>query len=576
MAQQIRQNGWFPINDTSNNQQEKPNPSLFSELQENTTQQAEADEDAYINNATYTPPTTLPEPKAVDTDVFSWIDPQQISAQTAEQLSGIAAMQQRTDADLQPIPLTLTNADGTTPPPASNSVQEVKDEGDTALREVRKMHGNTTRNTAGVTSQAATQDQTNATVTQRELTPDVLKQAHEIADPRYKEYMKARDYVPDGKGGWEREPSLADALTADRSKIRENREKEEKYNRLRQIEDALYKSGALISDIISAVHPYGTVRQREDTGIGKKATEENRALRAQQLQDDAANAEKDRKDKQEAMTGANQIMNNTFDAYTQFLAPNKQDSTMHNDSAAATSSTEATKGTTPTDGGGSRSSSGGGGGGSRSNGGGTIALRVSKDASGKGERNIEFIYDDDKEALSKNIWNEVNDALKLGDNARPTKAQQDLVNALKEAGICPKIEYHKGWGGKYELRNPEFAKGMDGKETKSALDILTSKAIRYSAVALNAALDAMERGTTDGVAYQHADGTPCDRYELYKMLTGLDDVDLLDAKTATGEDGKQTVIFNKTDDGKYKLKTGVVPNGFYFNVPDIEEHNTDM
>lgn len=136
---------------------------------------------------------------------------------------------------------------------------------------------------------------------QMQLTPEAQHAEREARDT----YMQSHGYVPDGKGGWKLNQTLFDALNIPREDLRKERERQQKENRMKQLVSSLYHGGALLSDMISA-GVGGNVWKREKDDTSEKAAEENKQLRTLQLAEDAAFAEKLRKDMQDTLDNAQQ------------------------------------------------------------------------------------------------------------------------------------------------------------------------------------------------------------------------------------------------------------------------------
>lgn len=136
---------------------------------------------------------------------------------------------------------------------------------------------------------------------QMQLTPEAQQAGREA----FENTMKNGGYVPDGKGGWKLNQTLFDALNIPREDLRKERERQQKENRMKQLVSGLYHSGALLSDMISA-GVGGNVWKREKDDTAEKAAAENKQLRTLQLAEDAAFAEKQRKDMQDTIDKAQQ------------------------------------------------------------------------------------------------------------------------------------------------------------------------------------------------------------------------------------------------------------------------------
>lgn len=136
---------------------------------------------------------------------------------------------------------------------------------------------------------------------QMQLTPEAQQAEREA----FGNTMRNGGYVPDGKGGWKLNQTLFDALNIPREDLRKERERQQKENRMKQLVSGLYHGGALLSDMISA-GVGGNVWKREKDDTAEKAAAENKQLRTLQLAEDAAFAEKQRKDMQDTLDKAQQ------------------------------------------------------------------------------------------------------------------------------------------------------------------------------------------------------------------------------------------------------------------------------
>lgn len=136
---------------------------------------------------------------------------------------------------------------------------------------------------------------------QMELTPEAQQAEREARDA----YMQSHGYVKAPDGTWKLNQTLFDALNIPREDLRKERERQQKENRMKQLVSGLYHSGALLSDMISA-GVGGNVWKREKDDTAEKAAAENKQLRTLQLAEDAAFAEKQRKDMQDTLDKAQQ------------------------------------------------------------------------------------------------------------------------------------------------------------------------------------------------------------------------------------------------------------------------------
>lgn len=136
---------------------------------------------------------------------------------------------------------------------------------------------------------------------QMQLTPEAQQAEREARDA----YMQSHGYVKAPDGTWKLNQTLFDALNIPREDLRKERERQQKENRMKQLVSGLYHGGALLSDMISA-GVGGNVWKREKDDTAEKAAAENKQLRTLQLAEDAAFAEKQRKDMQDTLDKAQQ------------------------------------------------------------------------------------------------------------------------------------------------------------------------------------------------------------------------------------------------------------------------------
>lgn len=147
---------------------------------------------------------------------------------------------------------------------------------------------------------------------QMQLTPEAQQAEQEARDA----YMQSHGYVKAPDGTWKLNQTLFDALNIPREDLRKERERQQKENRMKQLVSGLYHGGALLSDMISA-GVGGNVWKREKDDTAEKAAAENKQLRTLQLAEDAAFAEKQRKDMQDTLDKAQHGAQNSISVGTQ-------------------------------------------------------------------------------------------------------------------------------------------------------------------------------------------------------------------------------------------------------------------
>lgn len=153
----------------------------------------------------------------------------------------------------------------------------------------------------GTSSSTSQQIGNSRSVSQNEITPE----AQAAGQAEHDAYMQSHGYVKGPDGNWTLNKTLFDALNIPRQQLQEERERQQKQNRMKQLAAGLYHSGALLSDMISA-GVGGNVWKRDKDDTASKAAEENKQLRTLQLAEDAAFAEKQREDLEKTLDKAQQ------------------------------------------------------------------------------------------------------------------------------------------------------------------------------------------------------------------------------------------------------------------------------
>lgn len=158
----------------------------------------------------------------------------------------------------------------------------------------------------GASSQTGTstsnQSSESSSTSYREITPE----AQAAGQAAHDEYMTQQGYVKDPNGNWVLNKTLFDVLNIPREKMRKERERQEKHNRMKQLAAGIYHGAELLTDSIS-LGTGGRVWKRDKDDTASKAADENKQLRTLQLAEDAAFADKQRKDLQNALDRAQQI-----------------------------------------------------------------------------------------------------------------------------------------------------------------------------------------------------------------------------------------------------------------------------
>lgn len=335
---------------------------------------------------------------------------------------------------------------------------------------------------------------------QMQLTPEAQQAEREARDA----YMQSHGYVKAPDGTWKLNQTLFDALNIPREDLRKERERQQKENRMKQLVSGLYHGGALLSDMISA-GVGGNVWKREKDDTAEKAAAENKQLRTLQLAEDAAFAEKLRKDMQNTLDKAQQQADQQRRELMKTVSTQthenkgKQESNSSSTQQSVQNSTsvgtqQSVQGTTYSDalkGGGlrgySRRSYGYGGGGKQD-----LTYWPIKIVNGAhGEEYVSFALDkEEKESLSKAIASSINTAADSGN----------------QAAIALRDKYFKK------------LKRNDKSATWDYNALVNDGALYQVPGVLNRYLDELtQMGITHPVNGQNV---PYTRRELYAMMTG--------------------------------------------------------
>ena len=340
------------------------------------------------------------------------------------------------------------------------------------------------------------------------MTPE--QRAQYIAD-----YTKLHPgYTLNDKGEVVRDPnaSLYDALQIDREKLRGERDRQERIQRMRKLEHGLANSAMLISDMISAGIG-GNVYKRDKDKTNEEADKEIARLREQQIADDAAAKEKEKQDRDKWSADLWRDLDN----YRKSLMRNVSESSSIGSQQSVqtgqqvTSSQQSGKSntvqtTTYSDalkGGGlsgrSRRSYGLGGGGSKQS---TAYWPIKIVNGAHGEEYMSFELDkEEKEALSRAIASSINAAADGGDQA---------AVALRNKYYTP---------GTPAQAATKTKAAVPAKAAKWDYDALVNDGALYQVPGvLNRYLDEL---TNMGISHEvNGANTPYTRRELYVMMTG--------------------------------------------------------
>lgn len=234
---------------------------------------------------------------------------------TEEQLAILAAQEQQAQEQAASVagqqqPNTRLNM----PALSSNSAGKIESEQAGVTNSVQSG----TSNTTGTQHNASVSTQTSESSgrSYREIDYD---KANEAADKQIAQRYKDMGYIQDENGNWV-EPNLLDALKI-REKLRGEREKQMKLNRWKQIESALYNSGAILSDMISAGIG-GNVYKRDKDTTAADAAKDTERLRELQAAEDVAAAEKERARRKEQADINQQIRDKNIERFTATVSTN--------------------------------------------------------------------------------------------------------------------------------------------------------------------------------------------------------------------------------------------------------------
>lgn len=331
-----------------------------------------------------------------------------------------------------------------------------------------------------------------------------VEEPDNLADIKRKhdeEYVRTHPgYRFDEQGNIVEDKTFFDALNLDRGRLRKERERQERIQRIKQLESGLAESAKLVSDMVSAGIG-GNVYKRDKDTTSEDAAKEITRLKEQQIADDMAAKEADRKRREQWSAdywkswsdrynkSLHSKTNNQSQGYQSGVQSNEQVSnssqlqTSH--STQATTYDEALKGNGLR--GYSRRSYGLGGSGKQN-----LTYWPIKIVNGAhGEEYMSFVLDkEEKESLSKAIASSIDAAADSGN----------------QAAIALRDKYYK------KLK----------KEDKSAtwdLDALVNNGALYQVPGvLNRYLDEL---TQMGIAHDvNGQQVPYTRRELYVMMTG--------------------------------------------------------
>lgn len=326
-------------------------------------------------------------------------------------------------------------------------------------------------------------------------------------------FNKNRGYIWDEEKQQWVSPTLLDVIGA-REKLRQSRAEQQRRNRIRQLSSALYNSGAILSDIISA-GVGGNVWKREKDETANKAADENNRLRELQAAEDVAFAEQERKRRDEDAKIFQQFRDKNAElaktvrsSYNNSQSSSSNGTTVNNGVTRTQQSSEGTSATTYKGAltgkglrGYSRSLYGGGSGSGKT---GYISVRMKNGA--HGEEYFSFaLPEEEKNSLAAAVARSVDDAAKAGNTTA-----QELLD-----------KYYT------KKKRTDKAKSWD-------YDALIGDGALYAIPGvLNRYLDEL---TNAGMSHQvNGADVPYTRRELYQMMTGDEELKNLPAGVNLGQ-----------------------------------------
>lgn len=207
---------------------------------------------------------------------------------TQEQLRKLAEERQRQEAALQAAQQAALSANSGASGTVNTYGTDITQQSGTRTQQ------NSTSNSMSVNtgSSVSSQQGRSESYSMEGMTPE--QRAQYIAD-----YTKMHPgYTLSDKGEVVRDPnaSLYDALQIDRKRLSDERERQERIQRMRKLEHGLANSAMLISDMISAGIG-GNVYKRDKDKTNEEADKEIARLREQQIAEDMAAKEKEKQDR---------------------------------------------------------------------------------------------------------------------------------------------------------------------------------------------------------------------------------------------------------------------------------------
>lgn len=167
----------------------------------------------------------------------------------------------------------------------------------------------------------------------REIDREAAEQA---ANKQIEQLNRDKGYIQDEKGNWV-EPNMLDALKI-RDNLRATREQQQKLNRWKQIESALYNSGAILSDMITAGFG-GDVWKREKDTTAADAAKDTERLRELQAAEDVAWADKERQRREAEAKERQAIRDKEFERNTKTITTNSGSNTGTQQSVSSSNQT---------------------------------------------------------------------------------------------------------------------------------------------------------------------------------------------------------------------------------------------
>lgn len=196
------------------------------------------------------------------------------------------------------------------------------------------MQSGSSRTTSSNNSVSVSNQESSSTgESRREIDREAAEQA---ANKQIEQLNRDKGYIQDEQGNWV-EPNMLDALKI-RDNLRATREQQQKLNRWKQIESALYNSGAILSDMITAGLG-GDVWKREKDTTAADAAKDTERLRELQAAEDVAWADKERQRREAEAKERQAIRDKEFERNTKTITTNSGSNTGTQQSVSSSNQT---------------------------------------------------------------------------------------------------------------------------------------------------------------------------------------------------------------------------------------------